>query len=114
MIEEPFTLLLHSNQRPTPREQELLARARDKAGLKCKMLLRRANVGCAGRVLAVGEAPDWIADYALIENYDDPTLHKKLKWVILGDEVLGEIPGPTRKLDMLKGILGEGVREITE
>lgn len=108
------TLLLHLDHRPTDQERELLVRAKTKAGLDVDLLPHRAFVGCNGRVLAIGEAPNWVADYALATGFDDPNLHRMLKWVILGDEVLGEIPGPTRKLDVLQSILGPGVKEITE
>jgi hypothetical protein len=107
-------LLIWTDERPTPSDIEKLKRAKQSLGIAVSVIPRKAFVGCNGRVLAVGQKPDWICDYAYIDSFDDPALTKKLKWIILGDEGTGQIPGPVRTLDMLRAILGEGVTEITE
>lgn len=111
--EIPTSLLIWSDQRPTGPEMDKLKAAKKATGVDFSVLPRRAFPGCGGRVLAVGTEPTWLADYALVDNYDDPKLEKALKWVLLGDEVLGEIPGPRRILDQLKDVFGPGVKEIT-
>lgn len=111
--EAPTSLLIWSDTRPTDTEMAKLKAAKTQTGVDFKVLPRRAFPGCGGRVLAVGATPHWLADYAYVDDYDDPKLMKALKWVLLGDEVLGEIPGPVRILDQLKDVFGPNVREIT-
>lgn len=105
-------LLLWTEERPTGPEMDKLKAAKQATGVTFPVLPRRAFPGCGGRVLAIGDKPHWLADYALVDSYDDPRLMKALKWVLLGDEVLGEIPGPVRIIDQLRDVFGPGVKEI--
>jgi len=112
MAGETETLLLWTEARPTFEELQKLKAAKAATGVDFKILPRRAFPGCGGRVLAIGEKPNWLVDHAYVESYDDPKLMKALKWVLLGDEVLGEIQGPSRVIDQLKDVFGPGVKEI--
>lgn len=108
----PTSLLIWSSQRPTGPELEKLKAAKKATGVEIPVLPRRAFPGCGGRFVAIGERPTWLADYAYVDSYDDPKLVKALKWVLLGDEVLGEIQGPVRLIDQLRDVFGPGVKEI--
>jgi len=110
---EVRSFLIWSENRPSPQEREILKRAKLSSGVKFNIVPRKAFVGCGGRVLAVGIRPHWLTDYAFVESWLDKNVDKAIKWVLLGDDVLGEIPGPTRVIDQLRDILGPGVREIT-
>lgn len=105
-------LLLWTDTRPTDAEMAKLKAAKRATGVNTPVLPRRAFPGCGGRFIAIGARPPWLADYAYVDSYDDPRLSKALKWVLLGDEVLGEIPGPVRLIDQLRDVFGPGVKEV--
>lgn len=61
-----------------------------------------------GRVLAIGEKPDWICEYAYVKEPSTQSFKEALEW-ILG---IREDPRGVTVIRTLREIFGPGVREI--
>lgn len=61
------------------------------------------------RILAVGEKPDWLTDYAYIQDATDPNFEKAILWAL---HLIDLDHGPTTALIQLKRIMGDGVKQV--
>ena len=69
----------------------------------------RAVAGSPGRILAIGEKPDWICEYAYVKEPSTQSFKEALEW-ILG---IKEDPRGVTIIRTLTEIFGPGVREVS-
>ena len=68
----------------------------------------RAVHGSPGRILAIGEKPEWICEYAYIKEPSTQSFKEALEW-ILG---IREDPRGVTIIRTLREIFGPGVQEL--
>ena len=68
----------------------------------------RAVIGSPGRILAIGEKPDWICEYAYIKEPSTQSFKEALEW-ILG---IREDPRGVTIIRTLREIFGPDVQEL--
>ena len=68
----------------------------------------RAVIGSPGRILAIGEKPDWICEYAYVKEPSTQSFKEALEW-ILG---IKEDPRGVTIIRTLREIFGPDVREL--
>jgi hypothetical protein len=68
----------------------------------------RAVIGSPGRILAIGEKPDWICEYAYIKEPSTQSFKEALEW-ILG---IKEDPRGITVIRTLREIFGKDVQEL--
>lgn len=93
-----------------PETMQLIKRAKAELDVPFLVLPRPAVIGSPGIVLALGIAPTWICDYALVK---DVTKYESIKAAL--DVVLSgkDDPRVTTVLNMLEKIM-PGIKEIKE
>jgi hypothetical protein len=69
----------------------------------------RAVHGSPGRVLAIGQRPDWICEYAYIEEPSVKSIKEAMEW-ILG---IKEDPRGMTIIRVMREIFGPGVKDVT-
>jgi hypothetical protein len=97
---------------PTKPEGELLEMLKQaKAAINIKTLIQPAKAvqGSPGRILAIGEKPDWICEYAYIEEPNVKSLKEAMEW-ILG---ITEDPRGVTLIKVMREIFGPGVKDVT-
>ena len=94
--------------KPTGAQLEMFKQA--KAMIKTDILVQpvRAVHGSPGRVIAMGERPHWICDYAYIANPNVDSIKEAMEWAL----EMKEDPRGVTVLRTLKEIFGEGTTEI--
>lgn len=68
----------------------------------------KAVPGSPGRILAIGEKPPFVCDYALVAKPTVESIKNALEWV-LGDH---DDPRARTVVQVLEEIFGNGVKEI--
>lgn len=93
---------------PAPTEAQAASIRAAKAALALPFTVQivAAVPGAGLRVLALGTAPPWLCDYALVT--DPANLEAALKWV-LSDEV---DPRASLVIDQLRSVFGTNVTEV--
>lgn len=97
---------------PSKPEGELLEMIKQaKAMINVNTLIKpaRALPGSPGRILAVGEKPEWICEYAYVKEPNVKSIKEAMEW-ILG---ITEDPRGTTIIKVMKEIFGPGVRDVT-
>ena len=87
---------------------EALKAAKDSLDVDYLIQPVKAVPGSPGRVLAIGEAPTFLCDYALVAEPSVESLKNALQWA-LGDY---DDPRARTVIQLLEEIFGEGVKEI--
>lgn len=87
----------------------MLKHAKQALGLEELVKPVRAVPGSPGRIIAIGETPEWIVDYAYVGEPSFESFKTALMFV------LRDAKSDTAKtvLEQLQDIFGEGVKEIT-
>jgi hypothetical protein len=93
---------------PSGDELRMLKHAKQSLGIQELVKPVRAVPGSPGRIIAIGETPEWIADYVKVSESSFESFKKALMFV------LRDAKSDTAKtvLEQLKDIFGEGTREI--
>jgi hypothetical protein len=87
---------------------EAVKAAKDSLDLDYLVKPVKAVSGSPGRVLAIGEKPDFVCDYAFVPNPTVESLINALNWV-LGDH---DDPRARTVVQVLEDYFGKGVKEI--
>jgi hypothetical protein len=95
--------------KPEGRVLEMIKQA--KAGINTSKLLQpvRAVHGSPGRILAIGEKPDWICEYAYVKEPNVKSLKEAMEW-ILG---ITEDPRGVTLIKVMREIFGPEVKDVT-
>lgn len=102
---EARTLLIYGEP-----DMSRIKEAKASMGLDFLVVPRDAHDGLNGRVLAYGEVPPFLCDYALVGGKTPQEgLVAALKWVLLG----GDDPRATPVTKTLSNIFGVPVKELT-
>lgn len=97
-------------RKPTGDDLTLLKQAKALVDTDKLIIPVDAVVGSPGRILALREKPDWICDYAYVQNPTIESVKAALEW-ILNDTEDGRGMTVIRKLTE---IFGPGVKEIAD
>jgi hypothetical protein len=102
-----MTLLpLPCHPAPTATQTQAIRAAKVALALPFTVQIVAAVPGAGLRVLALGTAPPWLCDYALVT--DPANLKEALKWV-LSDDV---DPRASLVIDQLRSVFGLSVNEV--
>lgn len=93
---------------PSGDELRMLKHAKQALGIQELVKPVRAVPGSPGRIIAIGETPEWITDYAHVGEPSFESFKEALMFV------LRDAKSETAKtvLEQLQDIFGEGVREV--
>jgi hypothetical protein len=83
-----------------------------KASMSTSILIKpvRAVPGSPGRILAIGKRPDFLCDYALVEEPTASSIKPALEWILdLRDDYKGY-----SAIVLLREVFGRDVEEITD
>lgn len=93
---------------PSSEVMGMIKEAKAQVGTSALIKPVRAVKGSPGRILAIGEKPEWICEYAYVENPSTQSFKEALEWIL----EMREDPRGITVTRMLKEIFGPGVREL--
>lgn len=97
---------------PAKPDGELLQMIKDAKSLittDIKVVPSRAVNGSPGRILAIGEKPDWVCEYAYVKEPNVKSLKEAMEW-ILG---ITEDPRGVTLIKVMREIFGPEVKDVT-
>ena len=95
--------------KPNGEVLEMIKQAKSQMSTELLIQPVRAVIGSPGRVLAIGEKPDWMCEYAYVETPNIKSLKEALEWVL----ELKEDPRGVTLIKRMTEIFGPGVRELS-
>ena len=93
---------------PSSEVMGMIKEAKAQVGTNTLVKPVRAVKGSPGRILAIGEKPDWICEYAYIKEPSTQSFKEALEW-ILG---IREDPRGVTIIRTLREIFGPDVQEL--
>lgn len=93
---------------PSSEVMAMIKEAKAQLGTSTLVKPVRAVSGSPGRILAIGEKPEWICEYAYVENPSTQSFKEALEWIL----EIREDPRGITVTRTLKEIFGPGVQEL--
>lgn len=94
--------------KPTGELLEMIKQAKSEIHADLLVQPVRAVLGSPGRILAIGQKPDWMCEYAYVEQPNPKSLKEALEWVL----EIKEDPRGVTLIKMMTEIFGPGVKEL--
>ena len=88
---------------------EMIKQAKGMINTNILMQPVRAVHGSPGRILAIGDKPDWVCEYAYVKTANVKSIKEAIEW-ILG---ITEDPRGVTLIKVMREIFGPGVRDVT-
>ena len=93
---------------PSSEVMGMIKEAKAQVGTNTLIKPVRAVKGSPGRILAIGEKPEWICEYAYVENPSTQSFKEALEWIL----EIREDPRGITVIRTLREIFGPGVQEL--